>query len=204
VILPSSAPLVGSSAGARVGGTDPRIVTPSQTVGPYFRIGEEWLYHADLTGGAEGPRLTVSGRVLDGDGKPVEDALLEIWHADPRGRYPEVSSRPGLAGFGRVATDDRGAFSFTVRKPGRVPGPEGTLQAPHLALNVFMRGLLRHLVTRLYFPDELEANASDPVLALVEPARRPTLVARADPGDPGRLRWDVVLQGADETVFFDC
>ncbi len=181
-----------------------RIVTPSQTVGPYFRIGEEWLYHADLTAGGKGPRLTVSGRVLDGDGRPVDDALLEIWQADPGGRYPEAGAPPGLAGFGRVATDDRGAFSITVLKPGRVPGPEGTLQAPHLALNVFMRGLLRHLVTRLYFPDELEANAADPVLALVEPARRPTRVARAEPGTPGALRGGVVLQGPDETVFFDC
>lgn len=182
----------------------PSPVTPSQTVGPYFRLGAEWLYHADLAGPSAGPRWTVAGRVLDGDGKGVEDALLEIWQADARGRYPEVSSPPAFAGFGRVATDDRGAFSFTVVKPGRVPGPEGTLQAPHLALNVFMRGLLRHLVTRVYFPDEGEANAADLVLGLVEPARRPTLVARADPAGPSSLRWDVVLQGPNETVFFDC
>ncbi len=182
----------------------PHIATPSQTVGPYFRIGLEWLAHADLSGAWAGPRFTVAGRVLDGDGRPVEDALLELWHADPRGRIPEVTSRPDLAGFGRVATDDGGAFSFTVVKPGRVPGPGGALQAPHLALNVFMRGLLKHLVTRVYFPDEAEANAADPVLARVEPARRPTLIARPDPAEPRSLRWDVVLQGPDETVFFDC
>jgi protocatechuate 3,4-dioxygenase, alpha subunit len=177
--------------------------TPSQTVGPYFRIGLSWLDHAVLAG-APGPRFTVSGHVVDGDGRPVEDALLEVWHAGPDGRYPETSSPPGWAGFGRVPTDARGAFSFTVGKPGRVEGPEGTLQAPHLAVTLFMRGLLRHLTTRLYFPDEAEANAADPVLALVEPERRATLVARARPGDPAALSWDVVLQGPQETVFFDC
>jgi protocatechuate 3,4-dioxygenase alpha subunit len=183
---------------------DPLVATPSQTVGPYFRIGAAWLYHADLAGPSAEPRRTVSGRVLDGDGKPVDDALLEIWHADQHGRYPETTSPPGLAGFGRIATDDRGAFSFTVVKPGCVPGPEGTLQAPHLAVNVFMRGLLRHLVTRIYFPDEAEANAHDPVLGLVEPGRRATLIARADPADPSALAWDVILQGPHETVYFDC
>jgi protocatechuate 3,4-dioxygenase alpha subunit len=115
-----------------------------------------------------------------------------------------VSRPPGWAGFGRVATDPQGAFSFALVKPGRVAGPEGTLQAPHLAVNVFMRGLLRHLVTRVYFPDEAEANAADPVLSLVEPARRATLVARAGPANPAALAWDVVLQGPRETVFFEC
>jgi protocatechuate 3,4-dioxygenase alpha subunit len=186
--------------------TDPQpIATPSQTVGPYFRIGLAWLDHADLAGPSAGDRrLTVSGRVLDGDGKPVDDALLEIWQADERGQYPEATDRPGLHGFGRIPSGDGGAFSFTTLKPGRVPGPEGTMQAPHLAVNVFMRGLLRHLVTRIYFPDEESANGADPVLALVEPARRSTLVARADPADPHGLAWDVVLQGPGETVFFDC
>ena len=185
--------------------SDEPIATPSQTVGPYFRIGLAWLFNADLAGpAAAGQRLTVSGRVLDGAGTGVEDAMLEIWQAGPAGRYPEVSRPPGWAGFGRVATDPRGAFSFALVKPGRVAGPEGTLQAPHLAVNVFMRGLLRHLTTRVYFPDEGEANAADPVLSLVEPARRATLVARADPASPLALAWDVVLQGPRETVFFDC
>jgi protocatechuate 3,4-dioxygenase alpha subunit len=186
---------------------DDLVPTPSQTVGPYFKIGLEWLVHRDLrdlAGPAEGRRLTISGRVLDGGGRPVEDAVLELWRAGPDGRYPEVTAPPALAGFGRVATDADGAFSFVTVKPGRVPGPEGTLQAPHLAVNVFMRGLLRHLVTRVYFPDEAEANAADPVLGLVEPARRATLIARADPAAPASLRWDVRLQGAEETVFFDC
>ena len=181
------------------------VATPSQTVGPYFRLGLDRLLRADLSGpGTAGPRRTVSGRVLDGDGAGVDDAVLELWAADPGGRYPEAGRLPGDAGFGRVATDPQGAFSFSMVKPGRVPGPEGTLQAPHVAVLVFMRGLLRHLVTRVYFPDEGAANAADPVLSLVEPARRATLVARADPADPAALRWDVVLQGPQETVFFDC
>jgi protocatechuate 3,4-dioxygenase alpha subunit len=196
------------------GRTDPElellVATPSQTVGPYFRIGLAWLAHAERAGpaGVEpvGPRLTISGRVLDGAGAGVEDAVLELWQAGPDGRYPDPRDPPGVppSGFARVATDATGRFSFTTCKPGRVPGPEGTLQAPHLAVNLFMRGLLRHLVTRLYFPDEGPANAADPVLALVEPARRATLCARADPAAPGALLWDVVLQGPRETVFFDC
>jgi protocatechuate 3,4-dioxygenase alpha subunit len=180
------------------------IATPSQTVGPFFRIGAAWLYHADLAGTSAGPRRTVSGRVLDGAGDPVDDALLEIWHADIQGSHRGAARPPDLSCFGRIATDERGAFSFTLVKPGRVPGPEGTPQAPHLAVNVFMRGLLRHLVTRIYFPDEGEANLADPVLGLVEPGRCATLVARADPADPSSLSWDVVLQGPGETVFFDC
>ena len=184
------------------------VATPSQTVGPYFRIGLAWLERAELAGPeAAGPRLAVSGRVLDGAGAGVEDAVLELWQAGPDGRYPAQDDPPSArspAGFGRVATDAAGRFSFTTCRPGRVPGPEGTLQAPHVAVNLFMRGLLRHLVTRLYFPDESAANAADPVLALVEPARRATLVARADPAAPGALLWDVVLQGPRETVFFDC
>jgi protocatechuate 3,4-dioxygenase alpha subunit len=182
------------------------VPTPSQTVGPYFKIGLEWLERRDLDGpDAAAPRFTVSGRVVDGAGEPVEDAVLELWRAGPDGRYPAAG--PSVpAGIGRVSTDARGAFSFTTVKPGRVPGPEGTLQAPHLAVNVFMRGLLRHLVTRIYFSDEAEANAADPVLSLVEPARRATLMARADPAAPGALAltWDLVLQGPRETVFFDC
>ena len=185
--------------------SEPLIPTPSQTVGPYFSIGLAWLERADLCDPEEvGPRFTIAGRVLDGAGAPVEDAVLEPWRAGPSGRFPEGASGPSLAGFGRIATGPDGAFTFTTVKPGRVPGPEGTFQAPHLAVNIFMRGLLRHLVTRIYFPDEGEANAADPVLCLVEPSRRATLVARPDPGRPSALHFDVVLQGSRETVFFDC
>jgi protocatechuate 3,4-dioxygenase alpha subunit len=182
--------------------------TASATVGPYFHIGLSSLIVSDLTGpDLEGERVTIEGRVLDGDGKPVPDALIEIWQANAHGRYAhpgdeqDASRSPGFSGFGRVATDEGGAFRLITIKPGPVPGPGGTTQAPHLAVLVFMRGLLRHLVTRIYFPDE-PANADDPVLTLVPPDRRPTLIARSL-GTPGLLEWNVILQGADETVFFD-
>jgi protocatechuate 3,4-dioxygenase, alpha subunit len=181
--------------------------TPPQTVGPFFHIGLSWLGTADLAGpGARGERVAVAGRVLDGDGRPVPDALLEFWQANADGRYahPEDGGPapldPALGGFGRVAVDAGGAFRISTVKPGRVPGPGGRLQAPHLVVAVFMRGLLRHLATRVYFPGD-PANAEDPVLELVEPSRRATLVAR--PRGAGELAWDVVLQGEGETVFFD-
>jgi protocatechuate 3,4-dioxygenase alpha subunit len=181
--------------------------TASQTAGPYFHIGLSWLGADALAPpGATGERVTISGRVLDGDGKPVDDAVLEVWRADAEGRYPHPDDPrggggAGLQGFGRVPTGRDGTFRFTTIVPGRVPGPGGRLQAPHLAVSVFMRGLLRHLVTRVYLPGE--ACAEDPVLALVEPARRGTLIARPGTG-PAALEWSVVLQGESETVFFDC
>ncbi len=182
--------------------------SPSQTVGPFFHIGLAWKFDLEIAPpDLAGERVEIAGRVLDGDGRPVPDAMLEIWQADPEGRYPHPEDprsgdvEPRFRGFGRVATDASGAFRVATVKPGRAPGPGGRLQAPHLVCLVFMRGLLRHLVTRVYFPDE-PANREDPVLALVEPDRRATLVAR--PGEaPGKLAWDVVLQGANETVFFD-
>src|SRR5262249_18409178 len=135
--------------------------TASQTVGPFFRIGMEPLYATDLAPGAAG-KVTISGRVLDGDGKPVDDAILEIWQADAQGRHRQGDTTDGFTGFGRVPTDANGEFRFSTVKPGRVPGPRGELQAPHLVVAVFMRGLLIHLLTRLYFPDE-PANAGDAV-----------------------------------------
>ncbi|HUK65848.1 MAG TPA: protocatechuate 3,4-dioxygenase subunit alpha [Anaeromyxobacteraceae bacterium] len=183
--------------------------TASQTVGPYLRLGLDWLTRGEIAGaGTAGKRVTLVGRVLDGRGRPVDDALVEIWQADANGKYAHpadtrpLAITPGFRGFGRVPTDASGTFRFATVKPGRVPGPDGKLQAPHLAVNVFMRGLLRHLVSRMYFPDEA-SNADDPVLNLVEPARRATLIGRATPRDPSALEWDVVLQGADETVFFE-
>jgi protocatechuate 3,4-dioxygenase alpha subunit len=176
----------------------PLVATASQTVGPYFHLGTVRLFVADLAGDAPGEKVAIAGRVLDGDGKPVNDALLEIWQAGPDGRF----NQPGFAGFGRVATDDQGAFRFVTLKPGRVEGVGGALQAPHLAVAVFMRGLLRHLVTRVYFPDE-PANGEDAILNLVPPERRATLVAVRTP-QAGTLEWNVVLQGELETVFFDC
>jgi protocatechuate 3,4-dioxygenase alpha subunit len=173
------------------------VPTASQTVGPFVHIGMARHYRDCLAPpGTEGERVTVEGRVLDGDGRPVTDAVVEVWQADPHGHYAGTA----FHGFGRVPTDGQGVFRFTTVKPGRVPGPDGSLQAPHLLVAVFARGLLRHVLTRMYFPDE-PGNATDPVLALVPEDRRPTLVARAR--GAGVLAWDVVLQGQDETVFFD-
>ena len=179
----------------------------SQTVGPYFHIGLSWLGAEGLAPpGAAGERVTIAGRVIDGDGKPVSDAVLEVWRADPGGRYPgpEEGAPPGAGfpGFGRGIVDAGGVFRFTTIRPGPVPGPGGRLQAPHLEVSVFMRGLLRHLTTRIYLPGD--ACGSDPILELVEPARRATLVARPAGADAAQLEWNVVLQGEGETVFFDC
>ena len=184
--------------------------TTSQTVGPYLHIGLTWLITENLApAGVAGERVSITGRVLDGDAQPVNDALVEIWQANAQGKYAhprDTQAKPvekGFRGFGRSATDDKGAFRFQTIKPGRVPGPGGKLQAPHVAVNVFMRGQLKHLVSRIYFPDE-PGNAEDAVLALVPPERRGTLIARRAPGTPGALEWNVILQGRDETVFFDC
>jgi protocatechuate 3,4-dioxygenase alpha subunit len=173
--------------------------TTSQTVGPYLHIGLTWLITEDLAPArVAGERVSITGRVLDGDGKPVNDALVEIWQADSRGRYGTRSFR----GFGRSATDNDGAFRFRTIKPGRVPGPDAKLQAPHILVHVFMRGQLKQLVSRIYFPGD-PANAKDPVLALVPAHRRATLIAQKR-GKAGALEWNVILQGKDETVFFDC
>lgn len=184
--------------------------TTSQTVGPYFRIGMNWLFKDDLAGpGALGERIVIVGRVLDADGQGVSDAVLELWQADAQGKYAhpegqqEKSAQPAFQGFGRVPTAEDGSFRFTTIKPGAVPGPDGKLQAPHIAVSVFMRGLLRRLVTRIYFPGE-PANASDFALNLVETGRRGTLIAKRSEQHAGNLEWDVVLHGPDETVFFDC
>ncbi|HET9981279.1 MAG TPA: protocatechuate 3,4-dioxygenase subunit alpha [Ktedonobacterales bacterium] len=180
--------------------------TASQTVGPFLRIGLAPMTITEIAAPyVPGERITLRGRVFDGDGAPVYDALIEVWQANAEGRYThpddtqEKPLTPQFLGFGRSPTDDAGAFHFTTIKPGPVPGPDGQPQAPHLVVVVFMRGLLRHLVTRLYFPDE-PANTSDPALTLVPAGRRATLIARPSPD--GALEWDIHLQGADETVFF--
>lgn len=168
----------------------------SQTIGPYLRIGLEWMVIEDIAAkDVAGERLSIQGRIVDGNGAPVNDAAVEVWQADSQGRYDSA-----FRGFGRSLTDEGGNFRFRTIKPGRVPGPQGRLQAPHLVVMIFMRGLLKQLLTRVYFPAE-PSNADDPVLALVPEARRGTLVAakKAD----GVLEWNVVLQGANETVFFD-
>lgn len=182
--------------------------TSSQTVGPYLHIGLTWLNTANLVGpGVGAPPVTIAGCVTDGDGAPVTDAMIEIWQANEHGRYAHPEDRrdlpltPNFAGFGRMPTDAEGRYAFTTIRPGRVPARDGGLQAPHVNVTLFMRGMLRHLYSRIYFDGDA-ANADDPVLASVPAARRSTLVAT--PGDaPGAYRWDIVLQGAGETVFFD-
>lgn len=192
--------------------------TTWQTVGPFFKIGLAWLYREELAGASvSGERIEILGRVLDGEGKTVPDAVLELWQANAHGKYPhpeDEQNKPieaGFSGFGRIATNNEGRFRFTTVKPGQVPAPNRSqssnvvgvpLQAPHINVSVCTRGLLRRLVTRIYFPDEA-ANATDFALLRVDPSRRSTLIARRSAGDSSRLEWDIVLQGAGETVFFD-
>src|SRR5262245_35247486 len=135
--------------------------TSSQTIGPYLHIGLTWLITDDLASpGAEGERVTVEGRIVDGDSKPVDDAVVEIWQANAHGRYAHPDDtqdkrlESAFKGFGRVMTDSDGEFRFSTIKPGRVPAPGGGLQAPHLNVTIFMRGLLKHLITRMYFPND--------------------------------------------------
>jgi protocatechuate 3,4-dioxygenase, alpha subunit len=185
--------------------------TPSQTVGPYytlrlFREGENILVAPGRAG-----RIVIQGRVLDGDRKPIEDALLEIWQANSVGRYRhpddtrELALDNGFTGFGRAITDFKtGEYTFETLKPGPVPDVEGAFQAPHISLIVQGRGMLNPVFTRIYFSDEEEANRDDLILRAVPAGRRGTLIAElVDDGEPRVYRFDVLFQGDDETVFFD-
>lgn len=183
------------------------LQTPSQTVGPFFepaliRPGQESL----ITPKTRGERITIEGRVLDGDSAAVSDAMIELWQANADGRYdhPDDSQEklldPDFHGFGRAATDEHGRFRFYTIKPGPVPGPGNLLQAPHINVSIFARGLLKRLVTRIYFPDE-PLNITDAVLKTVALERRSTMIAHID--QPGIFRFDILLQGENETVFFD-
>lgn len=200
-------------------------ITPSQTVGPFFAYGltpdgrcqwdpngsyswKETVGDNLVTPDAAGQKIRIEGRVLDGDGKPINDAMIEIWQADAQGRYAHArgeTPRPNakFTGFGRSATDKEGAYSFDTIKPGAVAGPGGKPQAPHIVVCIFSRGMLRQIYTRLYFSDEA-ANAADPILALVPADRRATLIAHKESGDgPAFYRFDIRVQGDNETVFFD-
>ncbi|MCX7372158.1 MAG: protocatechuate 3,4-dioxygenase subunit alpha [Alphaproteobacteria bacterium] len=176
------------------------MITPSQTAGPYWHLIDfpAWadLLRADgPNAGVTAPRITLSGRVTDGDGAPCGDAMVELWQAGADGQYEQ-----GFHGYGRAATDADGRFRFTTIRPGPVPGRGNSLQAPHITLAVFARGLMHHVTTRAYFAGE-PLNETDPVLALVPQPRRSTMLARE--AAPGEWQFDIRLQGADETVFLD-
>jgi protocatechuate 3,4-dioxygenase alpha subunit len=171
--------------------------------------GHDLLTRATVRAPVEGLPIEITGRVLDADGAAVPDALIEIWQANAAGRYnsaddprTELAVDPAFVGFGRDATGEDGRFRFRTVLPGRAPGPGNTLQAPHIAVGVFGRGLLKRLVTRLYFEDG-EGNEQDPILVLVPPHRRKTLIAAKVGEAPVAYRFDIHLQGGHETVFFD-
>jgi len=188
-------------------------LTASQTVGPFFGPA---MLRPDaarnvLTEDADpaGERIRIEGRVYDGDRLPVPDALVEIWQANAHGRYNHPADsrplplEPNFLGFGRSGTDRDGGFWFDTVKPGPVPAGDGAMQAPHIVVSVFARGLLNHVVTRLYFADE-PSNAADPVLARVPPERRATLLAAPTrAGGSTIYHFDIVLQGEGETAFFN-
>src|SRR6188474_2542509 len=182
-------------------------ITPSQTVGPYFGILLRGRAECRLvTDATRGTRIVVEGRVLDGDGSGINDALIETWQADANGRYrhpedcrPEPPD-PAFNGFGWAHTRPDGGYRFETIKPGPVPAPGGGNQAPHIVVSVMARGILTRFITRIYF-DDVRANADDPILALVPAARRDTLIAHR--AGEGRYLFDFVMQGPHETVFFD-
>jgi protocatechuate 3,4-dioxygenase, alpha subunit len=183
---------------------DKLIPTPSQTVGPFFHLGMARAEWGDLTADhPAGEQIAIEGRVIDGDGAPVPDAVIELWQANAAGRYNHPDDKQTekpldlhFRGFGRVATDAEGRFRVVTIKPGPVPGRGNALQAPP-------RGLLKHLFTRIYFADE-PANGSDPLLSSIEDsAARGTLLARREAGRPPVYRFDIVMQGENETVFLD-
>jgi len=175
------------------------LITPSQTLGPFSKYGLEWPGGEKLfPESAQGRRIRVSGTITDYKGQPVTDAQIEFWQADAEGRF---GAQRASAGWGRVPTDGAGRYAIQTLMPGRVAGPDGRPQAPHILVVLFARGLLRHVVTRIYFEGEA-SNKDDPVLALCG-ARASTLVAKRGAKDAGEYAWDISLQGPNETVFFD-
>jgi len=188
-------------------------ITPSQTVGPFLAIGLPWPDGPFVVPPGSPRAIAITGQVVDGSGAPVPDALVETWQADPDSRFDHPDDPRGAAApkvpsfraFGRCPTDADGNYQICTLRPGPLPCPGGGAEAPHLDVSVFARGLLDRVVTRIYFPDEAEANAADPVLAAIcDPDRRATLIARAEADRPaGEFRFDIWLQGEHETVFFD-
>ena len=193
--------------------------TASQTIGPFFHhiliprdYGQPNFPDASMaTPQTAGEHIRVQGRICDGDGQPVDPALIEIWQADANGRYAhaadtraEIEQDESFTGFGRAVTDAGGRFIFDTVKPGAVPGPGNALQAPHINVTIFARGMDVHLFTRLYFFDEDQANAIDPVLNSVAETRRSTLLAtRSEDGGRITYTFEITMRGENETVFFD-
>ena len=186
--------------------------TPSQTAGPYVHIGltpslegisgpnVPDLGAGPIGTGLPGERMVITGRIFDGSGTPVTDAVVELWQADAEGNH----GGEGFAGWGRNASDATGSYRFETVRPGRVAGPDGNPMAPHLTLWIVARGINVGLHTRLYFEDEADANAGDPVLGrITDPRRRQTLIASREAGATAVYTLDIRLQGDDETVFFD-
>ena len=190
------------------------VPTPSQTAGPYFHLGltETRSVKCIADPQTKGERIWLTCRVIEGHGAPVNDAMIEIWQADAEGKYNhpddaqdkagETTVDPAWFGFGRMPTAEDGSCEFETIKPGRVPGSGKVLQAPHLNVAIFARGVLKQLYTRAYFGGD-PANSEDPVIALVPPPRRQTLIAQPDALRPGHWSFDIHFQGEQETVFFD-
>lgn len=184
-------------------------ITPSQTVGPFLAIGLPWPDGSFVVPEQTPGAIVIAGRVLDGAAQPVPDALVETWQADPDSRFDHpddprgAATHPGFRGFGRCPTDADGRYRIVTLRPAPLPCPAGGVEAPHLDVSVFARGLLDRVVTRIYFADEADANSGDPVLAAIADAgRRATLIAQ--PGvRPREFAFDIRLQGERETVFFD-
>jgi protocatechuate 3,4-dioxygenase alpha subunit len=185
------------------------LLTPSQTVGPYFAMRLPWPGGPYVVEPETPGAIAILGRLYDGVGDPIPDGLIETWQADPNGRFahpndprgPILDGDRAFRGFGRCPTNHDGSFKIVTLKPGALPFGDGRTQAPHIDVSVFARGMLDRSVTRIYFPDEGAANAADPVLGVVPADRRGTLIAAG--GDDGLLRFDIYMQGPDETVFFD-
>jgi protocatechuate 3,4-dioxygenase alpha subunit len=183
------------------------VPTPSATVGPYLHLGltEKYSVTQIAPPDVKGERIFLRCRIFDAENVPVNDAMIELWHADNDGRYRHAAnpaSDVSFSGFGRAATNEHGFCDFETVKPGPVPAPDGKLQAPHISVAIYARGILLQVYTRIYFAGD-SANDHDPVLALVPESRRETLLAQSDPAHPNRWQFDIHLRGENETVFFD-
>ena len=177
-----------------------RESTPSQTAGPFVSIGTQWMADGRMVSDGSPGAVVITGRVFDGDGDAVTDAMIEFWQADGNGHFPPESA-PGWSGFARVLTDAEGRYRLITVRPGPVPAADGVLQAPHIDVSVFARGLMQRLVTRIYFADQETANATDPMLATATDAQRARLVATTQ-ANVGVYEFEIRIQGDEESVFF--